>query len=965
LLFSSARLLPFVLLVGLLQLAVACGTSSDDDDTTPPEPLCANDTAPDVQVQAVDDAQPVGFEVEVLAQVSDPDGISTVSLYYRTEGAAGFSFTFMSNTDTGSEDLFSGTIPASVAQDPGVDFYVRATDRVVPCTGETFSPTAAPEEWLNFSTRLDLSDLPFYADFEFTGIDCVSGDFEDLGWVVAYQSFPQGIHNWRPDARNPLSGECSASHSEGIPGGFWECPPPDGEGTIVRKNWLVSPPMDFGDKEQVAVRWFERHLNSGICAESHALYVSTTFPDPDVGEYELVADLPIPGSAWQSSQWYDLSAYAGNEKVYVALYYDGGSAGRWQVDDFYVGEPLADLALDSVDPLPAGTAPGSVGVALAVTLVNTSASYSAPELQATLTTADSNLTVVDAAATFAAMAPGESSVASAPFTFDVGPGHADNSYLDFAVQIDDGGGHYWTVPIRMLMGLESTATVSYTAAADLELELGHGPPVVPDFSVGADVADLAGLDWQVGVTEEADLLPPGPGPRRWFLRATNTGLFPATLDSFDVTVGGVSYAADGLPTTVDSGTELLVLLPDPPLLAVDSFSATPDPAAPGQTVVLDSFALRNDGADTAAAVNCVLGSSDPDVSATSTSPVAFGSVPIASGATAAGSGTFSLDIAASHIDNSAVELTLLCSDGADTLPVSFTVDVPYAFPLLASFRVDDDTTAGDNDGLAEPSELVDIYLTVRNDGAFATDGPVTASLAASASSTAAFTLSGSTSLAFGSAAVDSGTEVESTNAIQLAVDPAAIMGDAMVFDVTWTAGSDTWQDELSVDVTNLPWLACPQADDLQGDVVGNGEFDIRRCSYRSDGVMLEVQVESWVPYTGSTLFLDVFFYEVPSIYSVETVGGVPDFEDGCALGSDLTESVPIAVDVSSSPTASVRVALADMNILGNNTSVAFGAGACPDIYFCDRYPEGVLNFNILQGSYNCNGPGFIPINWLP
>lgn len=962
---SPVRLLPFALLAGLLQLAVACGPPSDDDDTTPPEPLCENDNDPDVAVQLVDDGQPVGFETQVVAQVSDPDGISTVSLYYRTEGAAGFSFTFMSNVDTGSEDLFAGTIPASVAQDPGVDFYVRATDRVVPCTGETFSPAAAPQEWHNFSTRLDLSTLPFYADFEFTGIDCVVGDLDDLGWVVAYQSFPQGIHNWRPDDRNPLSGECSASHSEGIPGGFWECPPPDGAGTIVRKNWLVSPPMDFGDKEQVAVRWFERHLDSGICAESHRLYVSTTFPDPDVGEYELVADLPVPGSAWQGSQWYDLSAYAGNEKVYVALYYDGGSAGRWQVDDFYVGEPLADLALDSVDPLPAGTAPGSAGVALAVTLVNTSASYSAPELQTTLTTADPDLTIVDAAATFAAMAPGATAVASAPFTFDVGSGHADNSYLDFAVQIEDGAGHYWTVPIRMLMGLESAATVAYTATVDLELELGHGPPVAPDFSVAADVADLAGLDWQVGVTEEADLLPPGPGPRRWFLRATNTGLFPATLDSFEVTVGAVSYAADGLPTTVDSGTELLVLLPDPPLLSVDSFSTTPDPAAPGQTVVLDSFALRNDGADTAGAVNCVLGSSEPDVSAISASPVAFGTAPIASGATAVGGGSFSLDIAATHIDNSAVELTLLCSDGADTLPVSFTVDVPYAFPLLASFRVDDDTTGGDNDGLAEPGEIVDIYLTVRNDGAFATDGPVTASLAVSPSSTAPFILSGTPSLDFGSAALGAGAELESSNAIQLAVDPAAIMGDAMVFDVTWAAGSDTWQQEVSIDVTNLPWLACPAADDFQGDVVAGGEFDIRSCSYRSDGVMLEVQVESWVPFTASTLFLDVFFYEVPFIYSVETVGGVPDFEDGCVWGDDRKESVPIAVDVSSSPTATVRVALADMNILGNNTSVAFGAGSCSDIYFCDSYPQGVLNFNIAQGTYDCNGPGFIPINWLP
>ena len=386
---SCLRLLASLLLFALVP---ACVPSDDDDDSTP-EPACDNDTAPEVQVQAIEDGQPVDFEVQVIAQVSDPDGVSTVSLYYRTEGAAGFSFTFMSNEGTGSEDIYVGNIPASIVQDPGVNFYVRATDRVVPCTGESFSPAAAPDEWYSFTTRLDVELLPFYSNFEFDGSACIDSNIESLGWTVAFESFPQSIHNWRTDDRNPLSGSCSASHSEGIPGGFWECPPPDGEGTIVRKNWLISPPLDFSGKDLIAVRWFERHLDSGICAEAHQLYVSTTFPDPDLGEYTLIADLPLSGSAWESSAWHDLSAYAGNEKVYVALYYEGGSAGRWQVDDFYVGEPLADIALDSASELPQGTGPGSSAVELTVSVVNVSAAYGAAELSATLTSSDPELTV--------------------------------------------------------------------------------------------------------------------------------------------------------------------------------------------------------------------------------------------------------------------------------------------------------------------------------------------------------------------------------------------------------------------------------------------------------------------------------------------------------------------------------------------------------------------------------------------
>ena len=960
---SCLRLLASLLLFALVP---ACVPSDDDDDSTP-EPACDNDTEPEVQVQAIEDGQPVDFEVQVIAQVSDPDGVSTVSLYYRTEGAAGFSFTFMSNEGTGSEDIYVGNIPASIVQDPGVNFYVRATDRVVPCTGESFSPAAAPDEWYSFTTRLDVELLPFYSNFEFDGSACIDSNIESLGWTVAFESFPQSIHNWRTDDRNPLSGSCSASHSEGIPGGFWECPPPDGEGTIVRKNWLISPPLDFSGKDLIAVRWFERHLDSGICAEAHQLYVSTTFPDPDLGEYTLIADLPLSGSAWESSAWHDLSAYAGNEKVYVALYYEGGSAGRWQVDDFYVGEPLADIALDSASELPQGTGPGSSAVELTVSVVNVSAAYGAPELSATLTTADPDITVVSAEATYAAMAPGAPASGDVPFVFDVGSAPADNSYLDFAVQLEDGAGHYWTVPVRLLMGVESTARVTYTASADLALELGHGPPVAPDYSVSVDVADLADstgqLPWELNVTEQANLLPPGAGPRRWFLRATNDGTSPVTVDSFELNVGGVAHAAADLPGSVDAGSEVLILLPQPPLLVVDSFTSAPDPAAPGGSVSLDAVQLRNDGAATAGALTCVLGSSDPDVASVSSTPVTFGSALIPAGGTASADGSFSLEIASTHIDNSPVDLILLCSDGADTLPLSFTLDVPYAFPVLDSTRVDDDSSNGDNDGLAEPGEIVEVYLTARNDGAFATSGPLTATVAVSAASTAQFVLSSSVPLEFGASPLEPGASIESTNSFQISVDSAALMGDAMLLDVTWTSGADSWTEELLLDVTALPWLPCPEADDPEGDVQGGGEFDIRSCSYRSDGVMLEVQVESWVPYTPSTLFLDVFFYEVPGLYSVETVGGNADFEDGCVFGDDLVESVPIAVDLTRSPTATVRVALADMNILGNNTQVAFGAGSCPDIYFCDTYPAAALSFNIEQGSYNCAGSDFIPINW--
>ena len=126
--------------------------------------------------------------------------------------------------------------------------------------------------------------------------------------------------------------------------------------------------------------------------------------------------------------------------------------------------------------------------------------------------------------------------------------------------------------------------------------------------------------------------------------------------------------------------------------------------------------------------------------------------------------------------------------------------------------------------------------------------------------------------------------------------------------------------------------------------------------------MLQVRVDSWTPFVADVLFIDFFFYEVPNLYSIETVGGTPDFESGCVFGSGLPTSVPIFVELSGS-SAIARIALPDIGEIGNNTQVAFGAGSCPDVYFCDTYPFGALNFNVAEGTYNCDGNDFIPINW--
>ena len=951
-------------------LLQACPPPSDDDDAT--DPLCENADTPEILVQLIDDGQPVGFPVRVLAQVTDGDGINTVSLYHRAEGQPNFNFDFMTTEGTGSDDVYWAEIPATTVQDPGVEYYVRATDQVSACPGEAFAPEGVPDdESYHFTTQLDLQPLPYYAFFEPDGECGAEGsELEDLGWQVAIEEFFESIHAWRLSDRSSLSPTCGVYHSEGIPGGFWECPPPDGVGSIHRDNWLISPPLDLSGKPEIAVRWFERHVEAGICSETHGLYVSTGSPDPAQGQYvPVVEDLPFPGDAWQGSAWHDLSEYAGAGRAYVALRYQGGAAGAWHIDDLYVGEPLADLQLDTAGPLDASVEPGSSGVELDVSIVNVSAEYGAGALTATLSSADDGLTITTDGSSFAALGPGEAVEAATAFAFDVAPSHPDNAWLDFALTLEDDAGHFWTVPIRLLMGQESTVEVGYTAPApaELELALGHGPAAAPDWAMATTTADLAGEPWSFDVTSEAAMLPPAAGSFRWHLRAENTGTATASLDSVVFTVGGVDYPASAthVPVDLGPGQELTILLPPPPELVAESWSTDPDPVVPGAAVTLSDLTIRNDGSTTAGQLGCVLGSTHDHAGDFSTDPVMFGADPIEQGSSREADGDFSLTVAAAHIDDSPIPLTLLCTDGADTLTHTFDLAVPYAHPIVDSVRIDDeDCEDCPGYGLADPGETVQVFVTAINDGAFATGGAVVAGVIDTATGSADDYTFVPQTLEFGDDPLEPGAPVESTNSFELSIGPTARLGDSIVLELAWTSGSDVWTEDLVIEVTGMAWTDCPDPDDLQGDVVNGYSFDIRGCAYRSDGVRLQVRLDSWTPFDPATAFVDFIFYEVPFLYSVETIGGVPDFEDGCVFGDNLPVDEIEVPDVSIDGTSiTARIRLDDIIALGNNTQVAFGVGSCPDVYFCDTYPENALLFNVAEGVYNCDGNGFLNLSW--
>ncbi len=960
----ALTLLPATLLVG-------CPTDDDDDSTPEPEPCQREEdrTNPELVAQGPEEAQTAGFAVEILAQASDPEGINNVTLWYRIQGTETFLSDFMDLVDE-DNGIYAGQVPGNYVSEPGVEYYVTARD-AGPCADETTYPES-PAPLLSFQTVVVVSPIPLYQDFEVE--ECDLGADLANGWTAFSQAFPEDTHNWRSDPRNPLNGSCTVSHGEGVPG-IWDCPPPEGDGNIKRLNWLISPALDFTTKTDIAVRWFERHQTAGSCLESHRVYVSTGSPSPGatesdgLGDYELVAEsLPLPTDDWAPSEWIDLTAYAGSETAYVAIVYEGGAAGRWQLDDIYVGEPLADLVLDEATELDASVAPGATGVALDITIRNTSTTYDAPALTATLETEDSDLTITTAEASYPAIAVGETGTNDVSFVFDIDSAHPDNAYLDYTLVLDDGAQHVWNVPVRLLMGEESSVEIFATPGDEaMTLTLGHGPVPLPNFTAQTDTDVLGGAGWVLNVTEEAATLPAGPGPQRWFLKAENPGAVAGTVDLWEFTVGGVTDGPEeDMPQVVPAGGEVVILFPEPPELVVDSVSTTPDPAAPGGSVTIDALTLRNDGAGTVAGVNCVLDSSHANASGFDGAIISFGGSAIPGGGSADMDGTASFDVAAAHTDNEPIPLVLLCSDGFDSIPVTFDLPIPYARPRVDSVLIDDSSSAcsgcsGDNDGFADPGETVGVFLTAINDGDLPTNAALTAIVTASPTSPVPVSITAG-NLSFGSGTLAPGETVTSVQPFELEVDTSALLGDRMVIDITWTSGSDTWTDEYTIDVTGIPWYPCNFEDDPFGDEIAGTGLDIKSCDYRSDGTMLQLRVNAWQEFDPTVQSLWFFFYEAPSLYTVEFVPPAPPvLESDCIGGNDIVTALPLDVDNQLTNSASVRIGLDDLNELGNSLQVAFAAGYC--LGFCDSWPDTAVQWQPANGVLSCSNNQFIQINW--
>lgn len=123
------------------------GTDEADNTATHPSGAPGNfhqftvtaldETGPSVTHTPIEDGQAAGVGVTVSAIVTDPSGVASVRLYYRPSG---FPF-YQDFALTQNGDTFSGDIPGFAVTEPGVEYYLRATDEA---GNATLEPVGAP-----------------------------------------------------------------------------------------------------------------------------------------------------------------------------------------------------------------------------------------------------------------------------------------------------------------------------------------------------------------------------------------------------------------------------------------------------------------------------------------------------------------------------------------------------------------------------------------------------------------------------------------------------------------------------------------------------------------------------------------------------------------------------------------------------------------------------------------------------
>ena len=127
-------------------------------------------------------------------------------------------------------------------------------------------------------------------------------------------------------------------------------------------EWLVTPAIDASGVSVLTLEFAEAEDYWADWGLYHDIMVSTTVPDDPAAFTSALHMTPANHTieSW-SLATVDLSAYAGNETLYVAFRYQGEYADNWLIDDVRLFEPFEhDVQFSAIDPLIDYVLPGTV-----------------------------------------------------------------------------------------------------------------------------------------------------------------------------------------------------------------------------------------------------------------------------------------------------------------------------------------------------------------------------------------------------------------------------------------------------------------------------------------------------------------------------------------------------------------------------------------------------------------------------
>lgn len=880
-------------------LLLACNKDQVEDsqaDLAPPE---LSHTPPGAVL--------VGSPISLELAAADEDGVGEVTVYYRTQGSGFWNLAELQTADSGA--TWTGEIHGEAVASPALEYYFKAVDlNEIPSTSTL--PEDADDEVFSVDVQVVGLALPFTEDFE---LEDGATDIWGLGWAqdsVSFAGFP-----WALSESHAVSGTHSVAHFRGS----------DASNTL--DDYLISPALDLSDTERVQVTWQEYGQSTSLA--QHSLWVSTGSRLPDDGDYVQLTELSAPlDKEWQRSVVVDLSAYSGEQAVYLAWRYAGAVSDDWFIDDVAVG-PLSIDVWPTVGWADTPVEPGD-SASVQVSLENR-VDLSGGPLEVSLSFPAGGATVSDSPQELSSIGAG----ATETMAFDVvvdseWPNH---SHLPMELTLSDDT-QSWVFPGELLVGQASTAALSLDLDGTglVQVDIGVGDPDAPLWSkqVYADVASAGDLELELELTDQYDLLPPAPA-QRWFVRVDSA--VAGQVADFGIRYGGVDYDASLLPA-LSAGEEALVYLPQPPEPVLVSQSTDPLVIAPGDSLDLELL-LRNDGASSAGGVQATLLSADPDLSVDSGGPYALTSDAWEAGEEASLSG-MSLTVSTAHTDSQDVQAELLLEDEVESWTVPVSISVPWAVPTITAIEIDDGD-GGDGDGLLEPGESAELDIEVTNLGDLDATGLVTGTLSVLGTSTASATTPGTATL-LGSLGVGSSRSKD----FEVSVDAGAALGDTLDLQLDLVDGAGVaYTAQAQVVLGEAPWLYVSTSNDPIGD--NNGDtVDLINARYRVSGGTFELEYKVAPGIDPATAFIEMWAVATSgdyTYYRLSLQSGVAKLQGYDS--SFVTLSKPT---VSYPDSESVRLswAEADMGIGSTQLRAGFGAGWCGSLTgsYCDHFPDG-------------------------